>query len=200
MTQPALAEAPVAARPPAGRYVADVNHSSLLWRIKHLALAWYTGRFRQFSIDLDFDPDRPENNRVRAVVGLASVRTEYTGSDKDWDQELSESAHFLDSGTAPQATFVSTVVRPTGEHRADVDGELTFRGLSRPVTLHATYNGAMTDHPSGRAMVGFSAVGVIRRSEFGLTFALGPRMPDEVQIIIEAELALAPAAQASQER
>lgn len=66
---------------------------------------------------------------------------------------------------------------------------MTFRGQSRPFKFATTFNDAMLDHPSGVPMIGFSASGTLRRSDYGLTYGLSPRMPDDVQIIVEAEFA-----------
>lgn len=175
---------------PAGLYRADPSHSSVLFRIKHLALAWYTARFTRVSAELTFDPDRVEAMALTADVDLGSLRAEYQGTDKDWDKELSDGEQFLDAARHPTARFVSTRIERTGDDRALVHGEMTFRGQTRPFVFDATYNGAMLDHPSGTPLIGFSATGVLKRSEYGLTFFLGPRMPDEVQIIVEAEFAL----------
>ena len=174
---------------PAGHYALDASHSSLLFRINHLALAWYTGRFTRLAADLAFDPERPEAMSLTASVALGSVRTEYQGTDKDWDRELAESADFLDAGRAPLATFASTSVSPRGDAQADVAGDLSFRGVTRPFIFDVTYNGSMLDHPVGKPLIGVSARGVLKRSEYGLIFGLGPRMPDDVQIILEAEFA-----------
>ena len=175
--------------PPAGLYVADPSHSSVHFRIKHLALAWYTGRFAKLSAELDVDPANPEAMSVRAEVDLRSVAMFYAGTDKDWDKELAESDQFLDALANPNARFTSSKVTRTGDDTADVEGNLAFRGQTHPVTFSATFNGAMLDHPSGAPMVGFSAMGLLKRSDYGLTFGLSPRMPDEVQIIVEASFA-----------
>jgi polyisoprenoid-binding protein YceI len=112
----------------------------------------------------------------------------YLGDDKDWDKELSDSEHFLDAARSPTARFVSSTVQRTGHDGADVHGTLTLRGIARPFTFATTYNGFMPDRQTGRPRIGFSARGLLKRSEFGIDFALGPRMPDDVQIIVEAEL------------
>ena len=174
------------AQAPTGRYHADPSHSSVHFRIKHLALSWYTGRFGTLSAELDFDADNPETMAVRADVDLRSVAMFYAKDDKDWDKELAESEQFLDATRNPHARFVSTKVMRTGDDTADVTGDLTFRGAAHPFTFQAVFNGAMLDHPSGAKMIGFSATGVLKRSDYGLTFGLSPRMPDEVQIIVEA--------------
>ena len=175
--------------PPAGRYVADPSHTSVHFRIKHLALSWYTGRFAKAAATLDFDPADLAATHLDASVEIGSVAMFYAGTDKNWNKELAESEQFLDALTSPTARFVSERVTKTGDHSADVAGQLTFRGQSRPFTFRTVMNGAMLDHPSGIPMIGFSATGVMKRSDYGLTFGLSPRMPDDVQIIVEAEFA-----------
>ncbi len=177
---------------PAGRYLADVNHSSVLWRIKHMGLAWYTGRFTRFDAVLDFDPAAIEATRLVATVEVGSVRAEYQGTDKDWDRELADKPELLHALAHPQAVFTSQTVERTGDAAADVSGELAFRGFARPLRLAVTYNGALLKDPFGRTLIGFSATGTMTRSDWGLVFFLGPLMPEEVQLIIEAELVLQP--------
>ena len=178
------------AKAPTGLYHADPSHSSVHFRIKHLALSWYTGRFGTLSAELDFDADNPEAMAVRADVDLRSLAMFYAKDDKDWDKELAEGEQFLDATKNPHARFVSTKVMRTSEDTADVTGDLSFRGGTHPFTFKAVFNGAMLDHPLGAKMIGFSANGVLKRSDYGLTFGLSPRMPDEVQIIVEAEFAM----------
>ena len=174
---------------PAGRYEADIDHSSVLFRIKHLGLAWYTGRFTRLTAELEIDPQSPQAARLVASVELDSLRTEYQGSDKDWDDELAGGEQFLDARRTPLARFVSTWVERKTDDRALVHGELSLRGRTQPFAFDTNYNGGMDDHPSGKPRLGFSATGLVRRSEYGLTFGLGPRMPEEVQIIVETEFA-----------
>ena len=175
---------------PAGIYLADINHSSLIWRIKHFGLSWYTGRFTRFDAKLDFEPNSIESMKLEASIDISSVRGEYQGKDKDWDDELANSSHFFEGKVHPTATFKSTSVERIGAMDAKIHGNLTIKGITRPLTLHATYNGSMLLDPFKRTLVGFSATGQIVRSQFGLTYYLGPLLPDEVQLVIETEMVL----------
>lgn len=175
------------ARMPAGRYEADTNHSSVTWRIKHYGIAWYTGRFAKFSAALDFDPDHIEGMHLDASVELKSVRTDFDGP-TDWDHDLAHREDLLDAARHPVARLVSTSVRRTGDAEAEVLGELTLRGSTRQVSLMTAYNGGLLEDQFGRTLIGFSATGVLKRSDFGLTYFLGPLLPDDVQLIIEAEM------------
>ncbi|MBY0612982.1 MAG: YceI family protein [Beijerinckiaceae bacterium] len=175
---------------PPGRYRADINHSSLIWRIKHFGLSWYTGRFTRFESTLDFKPDAIETMKLDVSVDIASVRGEYQGTDKDWDDELANSANFFQGKTYPKASFTSARIEKKGDAMAKVHGDLTIKGITRPLTLDAIYNGSMLEDPFKRTLIGFSATGTITRSQFGLTYFLGPLLPDEVQLIIETEMVL----------
>ena len=103
---------------PARRYVVDATHTSVTWRIKHLGLAWYTGRFARMAGTLDFNPDLPERMRLDAAVELRSVRTDYEGPAGDWDSNLATREDLLDAARYPTARFVSTAVRRTGASTA----------------------------------------------------------------------------------
>ena len=170
-----------------GRYEADPSHTSVLFRIKHLGLSWYTGRFVRVAATLDFDPDDVAQMRLDARIELKSIQMNYLGTDKDWDKELAESDQFLDAARHPIARFVSYRIQRTGDETADVQGTLSLRGFDRPFTLATTYNGSIPDRQTGRPRIGFSAQGTLKRSQHGLTFGLGPAMPDDVQVIVEAE-------------
>ena len=175
---------------PAGRYLADTDHSSVVFRILHLGLAGYLGRFTRFSAALDFDPDAPERMRVEAQIEVASVHTAYSGKYGDWDARLGADPEWMDGARHPTARFVSTAVARTGETTADVTGDFTFRGETKPVTLAVAYNGGLLQDQFGRTLVGFSARGAIRRSTWGLATHLGP-LPDLVELMIEGEFAKA---------
>ena len=88
---------------PAGHYTADINHSSVLFRIKHFGLAWYTGRFTRFEATLDFKPEAIEAMTLHASVNVLSVRGEYQGAEKNWDEELGTSGNFFSARRSSRA-------------------------------------------------------------------------------------------------
>ena len=100
---------------------------------------------------------------------------------------------FLDVGQFPEITFVSTKVTRTGDNTAEVTGDLTLHGITKPVILAVTYNGGWKDMPlDAGARIGFSATGSFNRSDFGVGFGVpapGTTMgvSDKVEIILEAE-------------
>jgi polyisoprenoid-binding protein YceI len=101
------------------------------------------------------------------------------------------SAEFFDAARFPEATFVSTRVAPTGPRSADVTGNLTLKGVTKPVTLAVTFNGAGINPASQAYVAGFSARTTIRRTDFGVS-AYAPAVGDTVALTIEGEFNPAP--------
>lgn len=170
---------------PAGAYQLEKPHASLLFRVKHLGLSSYTARLTDFDATLDFDPKNPAGSRVRAIINPLSVQASHP-TDKDWDRRIGE--ELFKGRQFPQIVFVSTQVEPTGAFTGKVTGDLTFLGVTRPVTLDVTYNGAIENAAlyQFRSAVGFSARASLTRSAFGLN-AYRSMVGDEVEIVIEAE-------------
>jgi polyisoprenoid-binding protein YceI len=172
---------------PSGRYVSDPGHTSLHWQIRHLGLSNYTARMRTVSVTLDFDAANIEASSVTATIDPGSIDTYFVG-DKNFNAEIA-SPLILDAARHRAITFRSTGIRRTGPNTADVTGDLTLRGVARPVTLAASYNGSMAEHPFVKVpALGFSARGRIDRTAFGLDFLSGQGLGDEVDILIETEL------------
>lgn len=185
-TSPAVAQ--IATEAPAGTFKLDPTHASVHWKVNHLGLSNYTGRFTRMDATLVFDPAKPEQATLEATVDPASIRTDYPAPDKhDFDKTLSTDAKWFNAGASPSISFKSSSIKMTGPKTADVAGELALLGVKKPVTLKATFNGGMKEHPfAKKPAVGFSAVGTLKRSDFGMGY-LVPNVGDEVQIIIEAE-------------
>jgi polyisoprenoid-binding protein YceI len=189
--EPAAAPAPVKVDAPAGEYKLDKLHASLLFRVNHIGFSNYTGRFSTWDASLQLDPAAPEKSRVVATIDPRSLGLENpppgfldTLKGKDW----------LDAKTFPEWKFESTSVKLTGPDTADVTGNLTMHGKTAPVTLQAKFNGGYPGMPTydPQARVGFSAKGVLKRSDFGVSMGIpapGSKMgvSDDVEIIIEAE-------------
>ncbi len=179
--------------PQAGNFRIEMGHTRLTFRVSHLGFSMYTAFFRDIEADLAFDPERPETMKLTATVKAASVETLYPDPAVDFNAVLA-GADLLDAAQFPDITFTSTAIALTGANTADVTGDLTLHGVTKPVTLAVTYNGgygAFAMDPGG-ARIGFSATGAINRSDFGMgfgvpepgsTFGVG----DRVEIIIETE-------------
>ena len=170
---------------PAGAYQLEKPHGSLTFRVKHLGLSYYTARFADFDATLDFDPKTPAASRVKAIINPLSVRTD-NAADPGWDKRIGQD--MMKGADFPQIVFASTAIETTGPSTGKVTGDLTLAGVTKPVTLDVTYNGAMASAAlyAGRPAVGFSARGTLLRSAFGLT-RYAEFVGDEVEIIIEAE-------------
>ncbi len=165
----------------------DPVHSSVQFSVRHMMVSNVRGKFRDFAIDVAFDPERPEQGTVRASIQAASIDT----SMEQRDAHL-RSADFLDSDTFPTIEFASTRVERTGEDRFRLHGDLTIHGQTRPVALDVEYLGAARNMQGGLS-AGFSAQTRISRKEWGLTWNVGLEaggwlVGDEVRVEIDLEL------------
>lgn len=160
-----------------GNYVTEPTHTSLTWRIGHMGLSQYTARFDKVEATLNFDAANNEKSSVSATIDPLSVSTGLPNFNKEIGEE------FFESKTI---TFKSTKLEKTGATTGKMTGDLTFRGITKPVTLDVTFNGGIM-HPFAKTQaIGFSAHGFIKRSEFGLDKFI-PMVTDEVEIFIETE-------------
>ncbi|HEY8509524.1 MAG TPA: YceI family protein [Steroidobacteraceae bacterium] len=188
---------PSTAPVPAGDYRLDKAHATLLFRISHLGFSNYMARFTRFDAQLRFDPRNPTASSVQVTIDPRSIHADGapdgflgTLAGKEW----------LDAERYPQISYRSTKVESLGDNKLRISGELTLHGVTKPVTLNATYNGGYASHPfEPKARIGFSATGSLKRSDFGIsaglplpgsTFGVG----DTVEIVIEAEFNGPPAA------
>lgn len=172
-----------------GRWAIDPSHSSVEVVARHL-VAKTRGRFTSFDATLVV-ADPAEASFVEATIDAASVDTR----EPQRDGHL-RSADFFDVENHPTITFRSTAIRALGGDRYDVDGELTIRGTTRPVTLAVEFGGITTD-PWGAERAGFSAATEVDREDFGLTWNQvletgGLLVGKRVKIEIEAELVRQP--------
>ncbi|WP_199553838.1 YceI family protein [Sandaracinobacteroides hominis] len=170
---------------PAGEYVVDKTHVSLNWKIRHLGLSDYTARFTSIDATINLDPKDVTKSSVTVTIDPKSVKTDFPFPEKeDFDKVIADK--FLQAGQYPTITFQSTGLKATGAKTGKLTGNLTFLGVTKPVTLDVTLNGAMV-HPMLKVPVlGFSAVGTFKRSDFGMTALQGP-LGDEIKLLIEAE-------------
>ncbi|MEL6686060.1 MAG: YceI family protein [Pseudomonadota bacterium] len=182
---------------PAGTYITDLGHSSILWKVNHLGLTDYTARFNDFEAILEIDPNNPEGASLSVTIDPTSVATGYPFTDRtDFDAKVSSDERLLNSNAFPNIAFNSTDVTLTSGTTADVTGDLTMLGVTVPLTLDVTFNGALEKHPfSGRPMLGFTATGTLDRTDFGMTYLSGSAVGDDVQIVVQAEMGTDPAAE-----
>ena len=183
------ASAQLATDAPAGTYTTDPTHTSVTWKVSHMGLSNYTARFAKADATLKFDPTNPEGAKLTATIDPASIKTDYPFVEKEnFDKVLFESAKWFNGSVSKSITFKSTNVKMTGDKTADVTGDLTLLGVTKPVTLKVVFNGGLASHPMAKKpALGFSATGTVKRSEFGMTNAL-PFIGDDVTLLIEAEM------------
>ncbi len=162
---------------PSGNYATEPTHTSLTWRIGHMGISQYTARFDKVEASLKFDSENNEKSSVTAMIDPLSVSTGLPNFNKEIGEEFFE---------GKTISFKSTRLEKTGPTSGKMTGDLTFRGITKPVTLDVTFNGGMM-HPFAKVpAIGFSAHGFIKRSEFGLDKFI-PMITDEVEIFIETE-------------
>jgi polyisoprenoid-binding protein YceI len=170
---------------PSGEYKLDKAHASLVWRINHWGLSRYTARFTRFDAQLQLDAEAPERSMLVVTIDPSSVETDYPGP-ADFDGEL-RGNRFFDASAHPSIEFRSSRVQMAGPNRAQVTGNLAFLGQTKPFVLDVTLNGSIVPHPmTGRAAIGFSGEGKLRRSSWGLNTFLD-HLSDDVEILVEAE-------------
>lgn len=172
---------------PSGVYELDVTHGSIVFKIDHIGLSFYTARFNAFDATVTLDADDVSNSSVEVVVETASIDTDYPFADrKDFNAELRKPV-WLNVAEFPQATFTSTSIEITGDATAKITGDFSFRGVTKPLTLDARLNGALPKHPfKEAAALGVSAEASFKRSDFGFDRFI-PNVGDEVKLMIEAE-------------
>lgn len=192
---PEVAATPAAPLPsieglPAGDYKIDPAHASLVFTVNHLGFSHYTAQFTRFTADLKLDPANPGAAQLSATVDPASLSLP---SPPDGFVAELTGEQWINAKAFPQMTFISTSIAMTGANTADVTGDFTLRGVTKPVTLAMTFNGGWKGIPQDpHARLGFSAKGVLKRSEFGIAYGVpapGSKagVSDEVTITIEAE-------------
>lgn len=166
---------------PAGHYVLDKPHGSLIARISHMGFSHYTVRFNHLDAEFDYDPKAPAASRLDVKVEAASIDT----GNADFSKDLAGDGWF-DARKYPTIAFSSKSVDLGDGQHGKINGELTLHGVTRPVSLDVTFNGVGSGLIPGSLRTGFSATGVIKRSDFGMT-RYAAWVGDEVSLQIEAE-------------
>lgn len=186
----ALMSAPVLA----DEYVIDKQHTDVRFSWDHLGLSRQSGRVTGVDGVIEFDPDKIEATKVKVKIALASLSTGVPAL----DSVLLKTKDYFDVAAHPTITFQSTNLHATGEKTAELTGDLTINGVTKPATLAVVWN-FLGPHPLGtinptyadKIAASFSARTQILRSEWGITRYI-PLVSDEIRISIETELYRAP--------
>jgi polyisoprenoid-binding protein YceI len=150
--------------PVPGTWVIDPGHSSLAFEARHMVVTRMRGRFRAFSGVLHVE-ERPEDSRVEVSIEAASLDTTNDAAD-----ESLRSERFLDAERFPTLNYRSTDVSHVEGDRWQVAGVLTIRGVSRPISLDVTFEGAVSAGKVARGKAAFVARGEFDRRDFGMDF------------------------------
>lgn len=180
----AQAEAQAAAQDPAamvekGTYRLDPGHTQVLWSVDHFGFSRLYGMVGGMSGTLQLDPAHLGEAGVQVDIPLSGL----TVTSSDFAEHL-KTPDLFDVAQFPTARFISRSVAVRGRE-ATIAGDLTLRGVTRPITLEARFYGAGANPMSQAQTVGFSARGQLKRSEFNLGYAV-PAVSDTVQLEITA--------------
>ncbi len=176
-TVPALAET----------WSVDASHSTVGFAVRHMMVSNVKGSFDKFTASVEGSPADPGTAKISASIEIGSVNTREPKRD-----EHLRSADFFDAAKFPQMTFASTKVEKVSATKAKVTGNLTLRGVTKPVVLDVEYTEAVKS-PWGKTVVGATATGKINRKDFGVSWSKsldggGVVVADEVTIQLELEL------------
>ncbi|AQZ35382.1 Polyisoprenoid-binding protein YceI [Pseudomonas sp. NFACC19-2] len=156
------------------------QHAFVNFKISHLGYSWLYGTFKDFDGTFSFDAANPEASKVNVTLKTASVDTNHAERDKHI-----RSADFLNASKHATATFESTSVKSTGEGTADVTGNLTLNGVTKPVVIAAKFIGEGKD-PWGGYRAGFEGTTTLTLKDFDISMDLGPAS-QTVELIISVE-------------
>jgi polyisoprenoid-binding protein YceI len=169
-----------------GTWKLDPYHTQVEFSAKHLGMMTVRGHFAEVTATGDIHPEAPETSTVEATINTASIRTHNDARDNDL-----RSSNFLEVDKYPTITFKSAKIEATGTDRYDLTGDLTIKGITKPVTLHVVKYGEFNDPQMGHR-IGYAAEGKINRKDFGMRFEmmLDGRfvVSNDIQINIEGEL------------
>lgn len=164
----------VSSRVLASDYKIDPAHSFVQFKIYHLGYSWLNGRFNTMDGDFVWDPKQPDSAGIDVVIDTTSVDTNHAERDKHL-----RSDDFLNVKKFPTATFKSVKYRGD-DAGGPLDGELTLHGVTKPVTINVDVIAEGKD-PWGGYRAGFAGEVTLKRSDFGMTYDLGPKS-DEMQM------------------
>jgi polyisoprenoid-binding protein YceI len=147
-----------------GTYAIDPSHSRIGFVARHAMVTKIRGSFNEFEGSGHFDAENPTKSHLQLTIQAASIDTR----NADRDAHL-RSNDFFDMETYPTITFASTAVAQTGDDKYRVTGDLTIKGVSRPVTVELEYTGTAVD-PYGNQRIGFEGKTTVNRKEWGVNW------------------------------
>lgn len=167
---------------PSGKYFVDPTHAYVNFQYNHLGLSNPVLQFDEFKIAMDLDTAEPTNTKVNVEIVTDSVDT---GSEI-WHEHITGEKWF-DAANNPTINFDSSELSANADGTYDLTGNLTVKEVTKPVVLKVTVNAAMLHPRSKKPVVGITAVGGLKRSDWDLG-ASAPFVSDEVKLEIQAEM------------
>lgn len=165
----------------------DTNHSEVIFKVKHLVVSTITGQFKSFEGKIEGDKEDFTDAQISFTAYVDSITT----GNEQRDGHL-KSPDFFDAANHPKISFASTEVIFKGGSDYIVKGDLTIRGIAKPVELKAEYGGIQKDF-YGNTVAGFEISAKINRQDYGLTWSAvtetgGIVVSDEVKLQINVEV------------
>ncbi len=166
---------------PAGDYMLDKAHASVIWRVAHLGLSQYTARFDKMDGKMNFTPATASVSRVEFTIDATSINTGLAPFNKKL-----QGAEFFDAEKNADIKFKSTKIELVSGNKYKMSGDMTLRGITKPMSWDVTFNGGLYNGYVQAHAVGFSAKGVVKRSDWGMKEYIGI-VGDNVEVLIEVE-------------
>ncbi len=162
-------------------YDFDKAHTQIVFQADHLGFSKSHGMFTDFDGAFTIDRGKPENSSVEIVIKTDSIDMNM----EKWDEHM-KNEDFFNVAKFPEMTFKSTKIEITGENTANMTGDLTLLGVTKPVTLAVTHNKSGPFPFGDKYVAGFSATGTLNRADWGMTYGT-PAMGTDVILRIEVE-------------
>ena len=164
----------------------DPYHTQVEFSAKHLGMMTVRGHFAEVTASGEIDVEHPERSKIEATIKTDSIRTHNEQRDKDL-----RASSFLETDKHPTMTFKSTSIEPAGSDKYKLTGDMTIKGVTKPLTLDVVKYGEFNDPQMGHR-IGYAAEGKINRKDFGMSFDMMLDgkfiVSNEIQINIEGEL------------
>ena len=164
----------------AGAYKLETSHARVVFSLSHMGFSTWYGDLPGATGSLSLDPKAPATAQLDVTIPVANVVT----TNAKVDEEL-KSKGWFDAESYPTITFHSTNVTVTGPNTAKVTGDLTFHGVTKPITLDATFKASGTNMLTRAFTIGFEVRGKLKRSDYGVKTYV-PLIGDDVDLMISA--------------
>lgn len=167
----------------AQNYTLDQNHTRVGFSVTHFGISQVEGRFKTFNVTMTSKKDDMNDAVVEMTADINSIDTDNEMRDKDMKSE-----NWFDANKYPTLTFKSTSFKKTGDKNYKLTGNMTIRGVTKPITLDVVYNGKAANPMTKKSSVGFTITGKLNRKDFSVgSGAASTVVSDEVDLRTNAE-------------